>query len=54
MSDDIGGGSGFGAGIGGRLGGGLGGGMREPLIASQLTKLTPDEIAAIPKQYRPN
>ena len=54
VSDDIGGGSGFGAGIGGRLGGGLGGGMREPLIASQLTKLTPDEIAAIPKQYRPN
>jgi hypothetical protein len=25
-----------------------------PLIATKLTKLTPDEIAAIPKQYRPN
>jgi hypothetical protein len=34
--------------------GGFGGGMSEPLIASKLTKLTPDEIAAIPKQYRPN
>jgi hypothetical protein len=52
VSDDIGGGGGgrFRAGIGGDLGGG----MREPLIASKLTKLTPDEIAAIPKQYRPN
>jgi len=42
----------------GRLGetirGGFGEGMSEPLIASKLTKLTPDEIAAIPKQYRPN
>jgi hypothetical protein len=34
--------------------GGVGGGMREPLIATKLTKLTPDEIAAIPKKYRPN
>jgi hypothetical protein len=34
--------------------GGLGGGMRQPLIASKLTKLTPDEVAAIPKQFRPN
>jgi len=30
------------------------GGFREPLIASKLTKLTPDEVAAIPKKYRPN
>ena len=29
-------------------------GFREPLIARKLTKLTPEEIAAIPKQYRPN
>ena len=48
VSDDIGVQGRFGAGIGG----GFGGGMREPLIASKLTKLTPDEIAAIPKQYR--
>jgi hypothetical protein len=45
-------------GTGGRLGGGIdglgGGGMRQPLIASKLTKLTPEEIAAIPKQFRPN
>jgi hypothetical protein len=41
-------------GVGSRLGGGFGGGMTEPLIASKLTKLTPDQIAAIPKQYRPN
>jgi hypothetical protein len=34
--------------------GGLGGGFREPLIASKLTKLTPEEVAAIPKKYRPN
>ena len=38
----------------GGLGVGGGGGMREPLIATKLTKLTPDEIAAIPKKYRPN
>jgi hypothetical protein len=50
VSDDIGGGGRFGTGIGGDLGGG----MREPLIASKLTKLTPEEIAVIPKQYRPN
>ena len=50
VSDDIGGAGRFGVGIGGDFGGG----MREPLIASKLTKLTPDEIAAIPKQYRPN
>jgi hypothetical protein len=29
-------------------------GFREPLIATKLTKLTPEEIAAIPKKYRPN
>ncbi len=33
---------------------GLGGGFREPLIATKLTKLTPEEVAAIPKKYRPN
>ena len=31
-----------------------GDGFREPLIARKLTKLTPEEIAAIPKKYRPN
>ncbi len=30
------------------------GGFRQGLIASKLTKLTPEEIAAIPKKYRPN
>jgi len=45
--DDTGGGRG----ISGALGGG---GMRQPLIASKLTKLTPEEVAAIPKQFRPN
>ena len=29
-------------------------GFSEPLIAKTLTKLTPDEVAAIPKKYRPN
>jgi len=29
-------------------------GFSEPLIARSLTKLTPDEAAAIPKKYRPN
>jgi hypothetical protein len=29
-------------------------GFREPLIAAKLTKLTPDEVAAIPKKFRPN
>jgi hypothetical protein len=29
-------------------------GFIEPLIAKKLTKLTPDEIAAIPKKFRPN
>lgn len=29
-------------------------GFREPLIAARLTKLTPEEVAAIPKKYRPN
>ena len=29
-------------------------GFREPLIAKKMVKLTPDEIAAIPKKYRPN
>ena len=30
------------------------GGFREPLIARSLTKLTPEEVAAIPAKYRPN
>ena len=29
-------------------------GFKEPLFPSKLTKLTPEEIAAIPKKYRPN
>jgi hypothetical protein len=29
-------------------------GFKQPLIARKLTKLTPEEIAAIPKKYRPN
>ena len=29
-------------------------GFRQPLIARKLTKLTPDEVAAIPKKFRPN
>lgn len=29
-------------------------GFAEPLIAKTLTKLTPEEIAAIPKKFRPN
>jgi hypothetical protein len=29
------------------------GGFREPLIAKSLVKLTPDEVAAIPKKYLP-
>ena len=29
-------------------------GFREPLIAKSITKLTPEEIAAIPPKYRPN
>jgi hypothetical protein len=29
-------------------------GFKEPLIVSKLTKLTPEEVAAIPKKYRPN
>lgn len=29
-------------------------GFREPLIARTLVKLTPEEIAAIPRKYRPN
>jgi hypothetical protein len=29
-------------------------GFRQPLIVRKLTKLTPEEIAAIPKKYRPN
>ncbi len=28
-------------------------GFREPLIARSLTKLTPDEVAAIPPKFRP-
>jgi len=34
-------------------GGQLGDGFRVPLIATKLTKLTPEQIAAIPKKYRP-
>ena len=30
------------------------GGFRQGLIARRLTKLTPEEIADIPKKYRPN
>ena len=30
------------------------GGFREPLFPVKLTKLTPEEVAAIPKKYRPN
>ena len=29
-------------------------GFRAPLIAAKLTKLTPEEAAAIPRKYRPN
>ena len=29
-------------------------GFTEPLIAKTLTKLTPDQVAAIPKKFRPN
>jgi hypothetical protein len=29
------------------------GGIREPLIAKSLTKLTPEQVAAIPKKYLP-
>ncbi len=29
-------------------------GFAEPLIARTLTKLTPEEVAAIPKKFRPN
>jgi hypothetical protein len=29
-------------------------GFTEPLIAKSLTKLTPDQVAAIPKKFRPN
>jgi hypothetical protein len=36
------------------VGFGTGSGFRVPLIAKRLTKLTPEEIAAIPKKYRPN
>ncbi len=30
------------------------GGFREPLFPTKLTKLTPEEVAAIPKKFRPN
>jgi hypothetical protein len=30
-----------------------GGGFREPLIAKSVVKLTPDEVATIPKKYLP-
>jgi hypothetical protein len=36
------------------VGFGSGNGFRVPLIARKLTKLTPEEVAAIPKKYRPN
>ncbi len=29
-------------------------GFREPLIATSITKLTPDEVKAIPPKFRPN
>ena len=29
-------------------------GMRQPIIARSLTKLTPEQVSAIPKKYRPN
>ena len=29
-------------------------GMSQPLIATSLTKLTPDEVAAIPRKFKPN
>lgn len=29
-------------------------GFREPLFPTKLTKLTPEEVAAIPRKYRPN
>ncbi len=29
-------------------------GIRQPIIARKLTKLTAEEVAAIPKKYRPN
>jgi hypothetical protein len=29
------------------------GGFREPLFPSRITKLTPEQVAAIPKKYRP-
>ena len=29
-------------------------GYREPLVVSKLTKLTPDEVAAIPEKFRPH
>ena len=30
------------------------GGMREPLFPVKLTKLTPEEVAAIPRKFNPN
>ncbi len=30
------------------------GGFRAPLFPAKLTKLTPEEVAAIPKKFRPN
>jgi hypothetical protein len=47
-------GSGFRTNAVGLVGVGGGSGFRVPLIARKLTKLTPEEIAAIPKKYRPN
>ena len=29
-------------------------GYREPLVVSKLTRLTPDEVAAIPEKFRPH
>jgi hypothetical protein len=54
VSDDTGVQGRLGEGVRRGFGGEFGGGMSQPLIASNLTKLTPDEISAIPKQYRPN
>jgi hypothetical protein len=55
VSDDNGFHEGLGArGLGGGFRGGGGSGMSEPLIAAKLTKLTPGEVAAIPRKDRPN
>jgi hypothetical protein len=53
VSDNTGFSGNVGAGIRGGFGD-VGGGVSEPLIASNLTKLTPDQVAAIPAKDRPN